>query len=171
MPGPAAWCARGRRPAREIATREPSARSDRSRSPARPCRRPRAPQTGPPARALGPTGALQTAGAWCGAGVSGQALPPPTGAAAWISSHAAPSKQQGLRVLLGCLARPCRRPRAPQPGPAVTLVPPAPFQQQGLRVLLGCLARPCRRPRPPVGLRGGLPAEWLRVLDRKLCSG
>ena len=26
----AAWCARGRRPAREIATREPSARSDRS---------------------------------------------------------------------------------------------------------------------------------------------
>ncbi len=35
--------ARGRRPAREIATREPAARSDRSRSPARPCRRPRAP--------------------------------------------------------------------------------------------------------------------------------
>ncbi len=34
-----------------------------------------------------------------------------------------------------------------------------------------CPARPCRRPRPPVGLRGGLPAEWLRVLDRKLCSG
>ena len=44
--GRAALCARGRRPAREIATREPSARSDRSRSPARPCRRPRAPQPG-----------------------------------------------------------------------------------------------------------------------------
>ena len=44
--GPAAWCSRGRRPAREIATREPSARSDRSRSPASPCRRPRVPQPG-----------------------------------------------------------------------------------------------------------------------------
>ena len=44
--GRAALCARGRRPAREIATREPSARSDRSRSPARPCRRPRAPLPG-----------------------------------------------------------------------------------------------------------------------------
>ena len=31
----------GRRPAREIAILEPTARSDRSRSPARPCRRPR----------------------------------------------------------------------------------------------------------------------------------
>ena len=45
--GRAAWCARGRRPAREIATREPAARSGRSRSPARPRRRPRAPQPGP----------------------------------------------------------------------------------------------------------------------------
>ena len=43
---PAFLPSRGRRPAREIATREPSARSDRSRSPARPCRRPRAPQPG-----------------------------------------------------------------------------------------------------------------------------
>ena len=46
--GRAAWCARGRLPAREIATREPAARSGRSRSPARPRRRPRAPQPGPP---------------------------------------------------------------------------------------------------------------------------
>ncbi len=46
--GRAAWCARGRRPAREIATREPAARSGRSRSPARPRRCPRAPQPGPP---------------------------------------------------------------------------------------------------------------------------
>ena len=51
--GRAAWCARGRRPAREIATREPAARSGRSRSPARPRRRPRAPQPGP-AAAHGP---------------------------------------------------------------------------------------------------------------------
>ena len=41
--GRAAVCAGGRRPAREIATREPAARSGRSRSPARPCRRPRHP--------------------------------------------------------------------------------------------------------------------------------
>ena len=44
--------ARGRRPAREIATREPSARSDRSRSPARPCRRPRAPILSPSTAAV-----------------------------------------------------------------------------------------------------------------------
>ena len=48
LTGRAAWCARGRRPAREIATREPAARSGRSRSPARPRHRPRAPQPGPP---------------------------------------------------------------------------------------------------------------------------
>ena len=46
--GGAALCARGRWPAREIATREPAARSGRSRSPARPRHRPRAPQPGPP---------------------------------------------------------------------------------------------------------------------------
>ena len=40
-------CAGGWRPAREIATREPAARSGRSRSPARPCRRPPAPRPGP----------------------------------------------------------------------------------------------------------------------------
>ena len=40
----AALCAGGRRPAREIATREPSARNDRSRGPPWPCHRPPAPQ-------------------------------------------------------------------------------------------------------------------------------
>ena len=60
LTGRAAWCARGRRPAREIATREPAARSDRSRGPPWPSRRPRAPQPGP-----GPSGALHTSGAWC----------------------------------------------------------------------------------------------------------
>ena len=59
LTGRAAWCARGRRPAREIATREPAARSDRSRGPPWPRRRPRAPQPGP-----GPSGALHTGGAW-----------------------------------------------------------------------------------------------------------
>ena len=45
--GRAALCARGRRPAREIATREPAARSGRSRGPPWPCRRPPAPRPGP----------------------------------------------------------------------------------------------------------------------------
>ena len=86
--GRAAVCAGGRRPAREIATREPAARSGRSRSPARPCRHPPA-----------PSGALHTGGAWslmCGSarrlvvrpGLAtarwhrSQALPPPAGTAA-----------------------------------------------------------------------------------------
>ena len=42
-----AWCARGRRPAREIATREPAARKCRSRGPPWPCHRPPAPRPGP----------------------------------------------------------------------------------------------------------------------------
>ena len=46
--GPAAVCAGGRRPAREIATREPAARSGRSRGPPWPCRHPPAPRPGPP---------------------------------------------------------------------------------------------------------------------------
>ena len=45
--GRAAVCAGGRRPAREIATREPAARSGRSRGPPWPCRHPPAPRPGP----------------------------------------------------------------------------------------------------------------------------
>ena len=47
MLGRATLCARGRRPAREIATREPAARSGRSRGPPWPCRHPPAPLPGP----------------------------------------------------------------------------------------------------------------------------
>ena len=47
MWGLAAVCAGGRRPAREIATREPAARSGRSRGPPWPCHRPPAPRPGP----------------------------------------------------------------------------------------------------------------------------
>ena len=47
--GPAAVRAGGRRPAREIATREPAARSGRSRRPPWPCRHPPAPRPGPAA--------------------------------------------------------------------------------------------------------------------------
>ena len=88
-----AVCAGGRRPAREIAAREPSARSRRSRSPARPCRRPPAPSTPvglfiavhipsrprrprapPPSSTARPLlsrssrVALHTGGAWCAGG-------------------------------------------------------------------------------------------------------
>ena len=45
--GPAAVCAGGWRPAREIATREPAARSGRSRGPPWPCRHPPALRPGP----------------------------------------------------------------------------------------------------------------------------
>ena len=75
--GPAAVCAGGRRPAREIATRDPAARSGRSRGPPWPCRRPPAPRPGPAAHgrrsqapppptgtAADPSGALHTGGAW-----------------------------------------------------------------------------------------------------------
>ena len=66
--GPAAVCAGGRRPAREIATREPGARSGRSRGPPWPCHRPPAPRPGPafcgsPVPS-GPSGALHTSEAW-----------------------------------------------------------------------------------------------------------
>ena len=65
--GRAAVCAGGRRPAREIATREPAARSGRSRGPPWPCHRPPAPRLGPAFCSSpvpsGPSGALHTSGA------------------------------------------------------------------------------------------------------------
>ena len=48
----AAVCAGGRRPAREIVTREPAARSGRSRGPPWPCRHPPAPRQGPSRHSL-----------------------------------------------------------------------------------------------------------------------
>ena len=102
-----AVCAGGRRPAREIATREPSARSRRSRSPARPCRRPPAPRPGsaghaglavpsmrePAARSrrsrspAKPSGTLHTGGAFHCCAHPIQASPP-TGTAAKLHSQA-----------------------------------------------------------------------------------
>ena len=73
---PGAVCAGGRRPAREIATREPSARSGRSRGPPWPCRHPPAPRPGYPA---------PSTPAAAGVSKPGQAQPPPTGTAAWPS--------------------------------------------------------------------------------------
>ena len=146
LTGRAAWCARGRRPAREIATHEPAARSDRSRGPPWPRRRPRAPQPGPPippapstpvgpgvlrsglARCLairpGPATAHRHRGRslrrpphqWCQVAdvaqcvglLFGQALPPPTGAAArpWTLGGAA-----CVAVILGRSATRCYKRR------------------------------------------------------------
>ena len=96
--------------AREIATREPAARSGRSRSPARPCRRPPAPRPGSaghaglavpsmrepaarsrrsrsPAKPSGPSGTLHTGGAFHCCAHPIQA-PPTTGTAAKPHSQA-----------------------------------------------------------------------------------
>ena len=100
-----AVCAGGRRPAREIAAREPSARSRRSRSPARPCRRPPAPRPG-------------------SAGHAGLAVPSmrePAARSRRSRSPArpcrrppAPSTPVGLFIAVHIPSRP-RRPRAPPP--------------------------------------------------------
>ena len=113
--GRAAWCARGRRPAREPSALRASLGAS-SRSPARPRRRPRAPQPGPPDPGLAvlllvaplmfwaPSGPAAWPGClvcpWTAArpravraasfarrvvSKPGQAPPPPTGTAAWPS--------------------------------------------------------------------------------------
>ena len=83
--GRAAVCAGGRRPAREIATREPAARSGRSRGPPWPCRRPPAPRPGPPVPPAPstPVGLGRCCLVRCVVSKPGQAPPPPMGAAAW----------------------------------------------------------------------------------------
>ena len=124
------------------------ARSDRSRSPARPCRRPRAPRPGSaahtaPSKQQGTGASSRSMARPCRrprAPRPGLVVPP---------VPPAPSGQQGIGVSSRSPARPCRRPRAPRPGPVVHEVPPAPSGQQGLRVLLECSARPCRCPRAP----------------------
>ena len=153
--GPAAVCAGWRRPAREIATREPAARSGRSRGPPWPCRHPPAPRPGPAAahgrrsqallRPPAPSTSavlcrLRVAG--CVGSLSGQAPPPPTGTAARPSCalRRPPRRRCCVAcVWLGasarCPARPRRRPRVPQPGPAV---PPAPSTSAALAVWRCC---------------------------------
>ena len=127
------------------------ARSDRSRSPARPCRRPRAPQSDPVVHEVPPAPSgqqglrvlLECSARPCRrprAPQPGPAVPP---------VPLVPSKQQGIGASSRSMARPCRRPRAPRPGLVVPPVPPAPSGQQGLRVLLECSARLCCRPRAP----------------------
>ena len=99
--GRAALCAPGRRPAREIATREPDGSEWSISRPALALPLP----TGTAARPSGPSGALHTGGArslMCALRVdslSGQAPPPPTGTAARPSIPPAPSTPVGPGVL------------------------------------------------------------------------
>ena len=109
LTGRAAWCARGRRPAREIATREPAARSGRSRSPARPRHRPRAPQPGPPIPSAPCLEARPGPATAHGRRSQGLRRPPHLwGVVAdrWLGASAR------------CPARPRRHPRAPRLGAA-----------------------------------------------------
>ena len=142
--------ARGRRPAREIATREPAARSGRSRSPARPCRRPWAPRPGPVVHEvpLVPSGQQ-------GIGVSSRSMArpccrprAPRPGSVVHEVPLVPYKQQRTGVSSRSPARPCRRPRAPWPGLVVPPVPLVPSKQQGIGVSSRSPARPCR-PRAP----------------------
>ena len=129
--GWAAVCAGGRRPAREIATREPAARSGRSRGPPWPCRRPPAPRPGPEARPCPPGPPAPSTPAAPGVlmvlrvgSKPGQVPPPPMGTAAMPSGPSGvlhTGNAWSADVRLGASprspARPCRRPWAPQPDP------------------------------------------------------
>ena len=111
-PGRAALCARGRRPAREIATREPDGSEWSISRPALALpppsgtaawpRRPRGGLQSGVRACPGPAAALHTGGAfgavWCRPGLAGPAA---------ASDRAC-----------ACLSWPCRRPPAPRPDPA-----------------------------------------------------
>ncbi len=117
--GRAAWCARGRRPAREPSALRASLGAS-SRSPARPRRRPRAPQPGPsdPPAPSAPAALARL----CVGSKPGQAPPPPTGTAAWPSGPSDALHTGGACVAVcggashRSPARPCRRPWVPQLG-------------------------------------------------------
>ena len=149
--------------AREIATREPTARSRRSRSLAKLCRRPPAPRPGsaghaglavpsmrePAARSRrsrslakpsGPSGTLHTGGAFHCCAHPIQA-PPPTGAAAKPHSQAPRASRfpPCVNLRLGVVDLEAR------PSPPA---PPAPSTPVGLFIAVHIPSRP-RRPRAP----------------------
>ena len=127
--GRAAWCARGRRPAREPSALRASLGAS-SRSPARPRRRPRAPQPGPPAPrpccfvACGTAGVLAPSGPAAReiathepSARSGRSRSPP-----WPSGPFGALHTGGACVAVcggaspRSPAKPCRRPWVPQLG-------------------------------------------------------
>ena len=81
----------------------------------------------------------------------GQALPPPTGTAAWPSGPSGALHTGGTWCTDGVRspARPCHRPRAPQPGPPYTGVLHAGGACGAVRAGTRLEARPCP-PDPPV---------------------
>ena len=163
--GRAAWCARGRRPAREPSALRASLGAS-SRSPARPRRRPRAPQPGPAGThrhrvqampsptgtAARPSGALHTGGTWCTDGVRSPARPRHRPRARQPGPHTPGVLHAGGAWCTDGVrspARPCHRPRAPQPGPPYTGVLHAGGACGAVRAGTRLEARPCP-PDPPV---------------------
>ena len=144
--GRAAVCAGGRRPAREIATREPAARSGRSRSPPVPS---------------GPSGALHTGGAWslgCGLARRLEARPGP--AAALRHRGQAPQAPQRPSCLCCLRRRWCsgrRRARPPARLGVLTSFgaaprsPPVPSGPSGALHTGGTFGAVWCRPGPAVG--------------------
>ena len=122
--GRAAVCAGGRRPAREIATREPDGSEWSISRPALAL----PPPTGTAAWPFGPSGALHPCGVWCADVRFGASARCPASARVLTSVCAlrslrrpSPLWGRGAGVWLDALswypARPWHRPRAPQPGP------------------------------------------------------
>ena len=110
--GRAAWCARGRRPAREPSAPR-AALGASSRSPARPRHRPRAPQPGPP----GPP-APSTLAALVSLGLVRPGPAAAHGTAVWPSGPSGALHTGGACVAWTSPARPHHHPPAPRPGPA-----------------------------------------------------
>ena len=173
----AAWCARGRRPAREPSAPRASLGAS-SRSPARPCRRPRAPQPGPPCPPAPSTPAALVSLCVAGrvASKPGQAPPPPTGPAAWPSVPSGTLHTGGACVAVTSPARPYRMGtaawvsglstqwcpvadadwcvvsklgQAPSPPMGTAAWPSGTLRTGGACVAVTSPARPCRRPRAP----------------------
>ena len=140
-------CAGGRRPAREIAAREPSARSRRSRSPARPC--PAHRHLGPAPRATRASRFPPCVNPRLGV-VDLEARPGPAAA------HRHPPHRWGFSLLCtshpGLAAHGHRR-QAPQPGlscPAAHALPSTPAVP-GVLVVIGVVLKPGYALPPPTG--------------------
>ena len=171
--GRAAWCARGRRPAREPSAPRASLGAS-PRSPARPRRRPRAPQPGPPAPST-PAALVSLCVAGCVVSKPGQAPPPPTGTAAWPSVPSGTLRTGGACVAVcGWVRRLEARPGpaaahgprslAPQPsGPVGTL------HTGGACVAVTSPARPYRM--GTAAWVSGLSTQWRPVADADWCVG
>ena len=147
--GPAAVCAGARRPAREIATREPAARSGRSRGPPWPCRHPPAPRPSPAtahghrSQALRPLLRLHTGRAWGYCLAISHAIPPPL------------FQRMNLQRWNCNVFRHCEI-----------------FAQSNCMQLLreSHLSRHSPAPQPRPSIPSGAPHQWGRLADRRLVT-